>query len=596
VIGALAELVVKTAAAKRRTPASARGHEMLDARRYESLGELLRDALVQFKTNTALVEASRKREKRRLTYLGFKRAALPIARRLEDAGIGAGDRVAILMSNQSRWLLGAYAAMYRGAILVPLDYKLDAREQAALLTHAQPRALLTEHSLFARLGPDAPEIGTVLVTEAPPRAQLPANVERWEEAEAAVDGAAPTFVHRTRDDVASIVYSSGTGGRPKGCMLTHDNYLEQYRSLSRRFPLVEGHRYFSILPTNHAIDFMVGFVGPLCGGATVVHQRSLRPELVNWTMREYRITHMAVVPLILEAFERRILDELDELPPTQRGLFESLVAFNQTLTERRPSPRVSRTLLKPIHDAFGGSLEMLFCGGAFVDPARAALFHRLGIPVVIGYGLTEASTVATVNDLSPFRADTVGRAVDGVEVRILDPDSEGVGEVLLRGRTLMKGYLDDPGLTTETIRDGWLHTGDLGWLDASDHLHLVGRRKNVVVTAGGKNIYPEDVEHAFEGLPCEEMCVVASNFVWPHDGTRIEDEVLLAVVRADDGDAKDLVARIRERNGRLPDFKRVRGLLRWDREFPRTASMKLKREALARELADALDRSAVEAV
>ncbi len=560
---------------ERRTPPAA----TIDPRRYGSLGELLRDALVQFKTSTALVEVTRKRETDRYTYLDFQRAAMPVARRLEQAGVGAGDRVAVLMSNQPRWLIGAYAAMYRGAVLVPLDYKLTADEQAALLAHAKPKALLVEEGLLRRFGPGQVEVPLVLAAE------------RFDE----LPAGDATYVPRKREDVASIVYSSGTGGRPKGCMLTHDAYLEQLRGLVELFPLVQGDRYFSVLPTNHAIDFMVGFVGPLTGGATVVHQRTLRPEFVRWTMKQHRITHMAVVPLLLEAFERNLEEKLDAEPPTVRAFVEALSAVNEALTQRRPRHALSRRLLGPVHEAFGGELKMLFCGGAFVDRRRAELFYRLGIPVVIGYGLTEACTVATVNDLSPFRADSVGRAVSGVEIRIDAPNADGIGEVLIRGRTVMAGYLDDPELTAETIRDGWLHTGDLGWLDASGHLHLVGRAKNMIVTAGGKNVYPEDVEAAFEGVACEELVVVASNYLWPDE--RPDEGRLLVVARPkEDGDADALRGALAAKNQSLADYKRARGLVLWERAFPRTASMKIKRQDLAEELRASLDRGQVEAL
>ena len=560
-----------------RTPPAA----TIDPRRYESLGELLRDALVQFKTSTALVEMTRKRESARYTYLDFHREAMRVAAWLEREGVSPGDRVAILMGNQPRWLIGAYAALYRGAILVPLDYKLTAAEQAALVAHARPKALLVEEGLARRFGPGALQVPSTLVSE------------RWDELPA--PDAPPAFVPRARTDTATIVYSSGTAGRPKGCMLSHDSYLEQLRGLVEMFPIVQGDRYFSVLPTNHAIDFMVGFVGPMCGGAAVIHQRTLRPEFVRWTMQSQRITHMAVVPLLLEAFERSIDEKLDAQPPMVRGFVEALSAFNEALTQSRPRHALSRRLLGPVHDGFGGALSMLFCGGAFVDRARAERFYRLGIPVVIGYGLTEACTVVTVNDLEPFRADSVGKPVSGVEVRIADPDAAGIGEVLVRGRTLMQGYLDDPELTAETIRDGWLHTGDLGWVDASGHLHLVGRAKNMIVTAGGKNVYPEDVEAAFDGVDCEELAVVASNYVWREE--RPDEGRLLIVARPrKDGDRAALARALRERNRNQSDYKRASGLVLWEHEMPRTASMKLKREALAEELRTAVAREAVEAL
>ncbi|MCA9528871.1 MAG: AMP-binding protein [Myxococcales bacterium] len=568
---------------------------MIPPERYDSLGELLRDALVQFKTETALIEVNRKREAARLSYLDFTRAAEPLARRLQDHGVGPGDRVAIVMSNQSKWLVSAYAALFRGAVLVPIDYKLTGPEQVALLAHCRPSVLVTEYPAFRSM--PGLEVPLVLVTEVPEGTDLSADrsgatvAERWEDTPS--DRPPPDFVPRARSDQATLVYSSGTGGRPKGCILTHDNYLEQYRTLTQLFPLRTGHRYFSILPTNHAIDFMVGFVGPLAGGATVVHQRALRPEMINDTLRRYRITHMAIVPLLLEAFERRIDEQLDTRSPVAQQAFGALTRLNAALTLGRPRRHLSRRLLKPVHDAFGGHLELLFCGGAFVDRDRAQRFYDLGIPVVIGYGLTEACTVLTVNDLNPFRADSAGRPLDGVELDIRGADPRtGVGEVWARSRTVFAGYLDDAEQTAEALHGGWLRTGDLGYLDASGHLHLVGRAKNMIVTAGGKNIYPEDIESAFEGVPCDELAVFSSEYLFP--GGALTGERLVAVVRA--GAPDDAAAALRERNGRLPDFKRVRGLLLWPDAFPRTASMKVKREPLAEAIRAKLDARAIASI
>ncbi len=556
---------------------------MIDATHYSSLGEMLRDAFVQFKTNTALVELDRKRENARLTYLDVKHAANAVATRLQAAGIGAGDRVAIVMTNQSRYLIGAYAAFHCGAIVVPIDYKLTAKEREALLAHAKPKAVLIEYPLFRQQETFPPAL--VIVSEAPASADL-GKAERWEAL--TPTATEPTFVARLREDPATIVYSSGTGGRPKGCILPHSAYLSQYTALTELFPMQSGDRYFSILPTNHAIDFMCGFIGPFGGGATVVHQRTLRPEFIFDTLKAERITHMALVPMILTAFERAIREKLAALPPYKKQLIEALMNVNEALTRKKPQRMISRTLLKPIHEAFGGELRMLFCGGAFVDRERAEFFYKLGIPVVIGYGLTEACTVATVNDLRPFRGDSVGKPVRGMEVRVENADASGVGEVVLRGPTLMTGYLDDAELTAETIRDdGFLKTGDLGWMDAANHLHLVGRAKNMIVTDGGKNIYPEDIEGAFADVACDELAVFAANYIWKK--RELTGEQLLAVMRVaknDDSEKKmaGALKDLRERNLRLPDFKRVSGVLMWDDAFPRTASMKLKREELALEL------------
>jgi long-chain acyl-CoA synthetase len=180
-----------------------------------------------------------------------------------------------------------------------------------------------------------------------------------------------------------------------------------------------------------------------------------------------------------------------------------------------------------------------------------------------------------------------------MEVRILEPDADGIGEVAVRSRTVFSHYLDDPELTAETLVDGWLRTGDLGRLEASGHLQLFGRKKNMIVTEGGKNIYPEDIETVFEGLPVKEFCVQAANYLWPQK--TMTGEQLVIVLRLEQGQAltEALRQELAARNRRLPDFKRVSGYLVWERDFPRTASLKIKRGELAEEIRQQADRSAV---
>jgi long-chain acyl-CoA synthetase len=566
---------------------------MLDLSQYSCLGAALRDALDRFSTETCLIEADRDREKVRLTYSDFKETALPLARALEDADFDPGDRAAIILTNQSKWLISAYAIFHCGGVLVPLDYKLTAPEHLQLLAHSKSKVLIVEYHLWRAItqSPDFQKIGTkiVLVTEAPIGADL-AGGFRWEDFKRK---GSPDFVMRQKDDVACIVYSSGTGGRPKGCVLTHENYLEQCRALTAWYPFWPGVRYLSILPTNHAIDFMVGFIGPFVCGACVVHLRTLRPEFVRNAFVRYRITYVALVPMIVKNLERGLRAKFDELPGWKRALLNTMIGANKLLTRRRPRVKLSRMLLPGVHRAFGGELLAIFTGGAFMEPSAAQFFYDLGIPVVNGYGLTEAGTALTLNDLKPFRADTVGKPLPGVELRVLNPDSEGVGEVAVRSKTVMSHYLDDPELTLETIVDGWLLTGDLGRFGSNGHLQLFGRKKNMIVTEGGKNIYPEDIETVFDGLPVKEYGVFAANYIWPKK--ELGHEALVLVLRLEQNQNFDgkLLEEISARNRRLPDFKRVGGYLVWSKDFPRTASMKIKRQALAEEIGKSVARGAM---
>ena len=558
---------------------------MLDLTKYSSIGQAVRDALETWPQEVCLYESDRGEEKQRLTYKEFKELAMPLAKWLQDSGFAAGDRASIIMTNQSKWLITAYAIFFCGGTLVPLDYKLKPEEQWTLLKHSGASVLVTEFPIWRQLSGSAgraaaKKVQCVLVTEAPAQADLVGAVA-WESAKGTGQ---PSFVLRKREDLACIVYSSGTGGTPKGCMMTHENYLEQCVALTTWYPFWPGVTYLSILPTNHAIDFMVGFIGPFTCGAAVVHLRTLRPEYVREAFPKYQITYVSLVPLVLKNLQRGLQARFDELPPSKRRIFEVLRSVNQALTKGRPRLALSRLLLKQVHTAFGGKLEAIIVGGAFTEPQTLQFFYDLGIPVANGYGLTEAGTAVTVNDLRPFRADTVGKPLPGMEVRILNPDMDGIGQVCVRSKTVMAGYLNEPELTAQTIVDGWLMTGDMGRFDGTGHLQLFGRKKNMIVTEEGKNVYAEDVEQVFEGLPVKEYCVFAANYIWP--SRSMVGEQLVLVIHLEHGQTftEELRKGITARNSRLINYKRIHGVVVYEEDFPLTASLKIIRVLLAERL------------
>ena len=564
---------------------------MLDLSKYQSIGAALKDALAIFSSETCLIEADRDREKDRLTYSDFQDRAHPLARALQDFGFTSGDRASIIMTNQSKWLISAYSIFFTGGVLVPLDYKLTPAEHWQLLKHSGTKVLITEYPIWRQLAAaseraSVDNVKLVLVTEAPQNADL-AGAQRWEEFRGPDE---PAFIPRKRNDVACIVYSSGTGGRPKGCMMTHENYLEQCVALTSLYPFWPGVRYLSILPTNHAIDFMVGFFGPFICGACVVHLRTLRPEFVREAFAKYKISYVSLVPLVLKNLQKGLQARFDQLSSGKRKVFDFLVGVNKTLTKSKPRLGLSRKLLGQIHANFGGELRAIIVGGAFTEPQTLQFFYDLGIPVANGYGLTEAGTAITVNDLKPFRADTVGKPLPGMEVKIVAPAKDGVGEVYVRSKTVMVGYLNDTELTSEAFSDGWLKTGDLGRIDSTGHLILSGRKKNMIVTEEGKNIYPEDIEAVFESLPAKEFCVFAANYVWPKRSMVGEQLILVLHLENNQTYTDALRNDIIARNNRLLNYKRIHGIVLLDEDFPRTASLKIKRNILAERLAQ-LDRA-----
>ena len=506
---------------------------MLDLRQYNCLGEALRAALDRWPDEVCLIEADRDRENARFTYRQFKETALPLARALQDAGFVKGSRGAIIMTNQSKWLISAYAIFFCGGVLVPIDYKLTPRRAVEAARAFEGRCAGRRISLWRAItkadGFASLAARVVLVTEAPAGVDL-AGAKRWEEFR---DSREPVFVARTRGDAACIVYSSGTGGRPKGCVLTHENYLEQCVALTSLYPFWPGVRYLSIC---RQITPSISW-SDLSGRSSAARRWSICGRYGRNTFarrsRKYKITYMSLVPMVLKNLERGLRQRFEELSPARRKMLNSLIGINRALTRRRPNRVISRALLRQVHDAFGGELRAFFVGGAFTEPATLQFFYDLGILVGNGYGCTEAGTVISVNDFKPFRSDTVGKPLPGMEIRVVNPDAEGIGEVAVRSKTVMSHYLDDPEMTSETIVDGWLMTGDLGRVDASGHLQLFGRKKNMIVTEEGKNIYPEDIENVFEGLPVKEFCVFAENYLWP-ERTMVGEKLVL-VLRAETG-------------------------------------------------------------
>src|SRR5260370_29848715 len=330
---------------------------MLDLTKYQSIGAALNDALDQFANEICLIEADGEREKERLTYREFKERAYPLAKALQDAGFQAGDRAAIIMTNQSKWLISACAILYCGGVLVPLDYKLTPDELWQLLKHSSVGSLITEYPIWRQLAAAsarsaATNLKTILVTETPSNAALE-GAQCWEDFSGQGE---PVFVPRKRDDIASIVYSSGTGGRPKGCVTTHENYLEQGYAIAQVIAFEPGIRYLSILPTNHVVDFMMGFLLPFTCGATVVHLRTLRPEFVRDAFTRYKIAYMMLVPLILKNLQKGLEARFAALPKGKRDALDALIRIDQPLTRGRPRLWLSPRLLGQGTGAFGGHL------------------------------------------------------------------------------------------------------------------------------------------------------------------------------------------------------------------------------------------------
>ncbi len=366
-----------------------------------------------------------------------------------------------------------------------------------------------------------------------------------------------TDVEVAPDDLAEIMFTSGTTGDPKGVMVTHRNLTAELSSASQHVPGRLSDRLISILPLSHMFEQMGGLLLPLRCGANVTYPVSRQPTILFRTMRERGVTLLLLVPQALDLFMKGIEREVSR--QGKEG------AWRFSLRAARYLPmRLRRLLFRKVHKQFGGHLDLVFAGGAALDPELGAKWNRLGVNIIQGYGATEASPVISCHPSRRPRHDSVGPPIPGMQVRISNQ-----GEVLLRGPNITSGYWEAPEQTALAFDDGWYKTGDLGFIDAEGCLHLHGRLKDMIVLANGQNVYPEDVEAVLIKHPDVTDAVVlgltAGSDVQVHAAFLVQDAER----------APDVVAWA---NQQLADHQQVRGFTVWpEDDFPRTHTLKVKK-------------------
>jgi len=518
---------------------------------------------------------------RRLTYGEVARQARALAAALLQAGVAPGDRVALISENRPEWTVAYFAVTAAGATAVPLDVQLGDAELNIVLAHAGCRMAIAS-------GKQAPRLLAVMTGGQAARRVVDLDADASTERALAFrpiprdHGEAERLSLPTVGDdaLAYILYTSGTTGTPKGVMLSHGNFLANAQSVLE-FGLVNHQdNLLGLLPMHHAFAFMVQLI-ILYSGAHITFPPSLKgPDLLA-CMHETGVTLLVGVPQLFYMLHKGIFDEIGRRPLPVRCLLQGLLRLSGPLHSL--GINLGRMVFAPVHRKFGGRLRILGSGGARLDPVIARDFLSLGFTMTEGYGLTETAPVVCFNPLDRMRPGSVGVPLPGIQVRIINPDAEGVGEIAIRGPNVMRGYYQNPAATAEVVRDGWFLSGDLGRLDAGGYLTITGRAKEVIVLSSGKNIYPEEVEEQYLKSPyIKEICLVPQTS--ERGGAAVEG--LLALVLPDleyfrAQGMTNIFETIRwdmENVGRdLPPFKRPTGLVIVKEGFPRTRLGKIQR-------------------
>ena len=510
---------------------------------------------------------------------------------LASLGVGAGDRCAILAENHYRWFAAYLGTLRLGAVAVPLDTAYSATQVGTVIRDSEAKVLMLSPRYLnvAREAAAASAPGPALLL-------LSGSADGIAElvpAPSAGDGPpALPACPATEGDPAVMLYTSGTTSDPKGVVLTHGNIRAERAGALGVITIDERDVILAILPLFHALAQIANLLLPLTAGARTVFLETVNSTEMMRAFTERRITAFCVVPQFYYLLHQRIAERVAASGWAARAAFRTMIRLNRWL---RSHARINlgRLLFRQAHQAIGGRMRIMVCGGSRFDPGVGRDLFGMGFNIVQAYGLTECSGAATATRLGDPHVDTVGPPLEGVEVRIAPgpagaPDREYAdGEVLIRGPIVMAGYHNRPDVNAVALAGGWLHTGDLGYLDSGGRLVITGRKKEIIVLASGKNIYPEEVETHYAQSPfIKELCVLGVSLPGEPSAERLH-----AVIVPD----LDVMRERRIVNFReiirfdleslslgLPHHKRVLSFDVWMEELPRTTTRKLKRHEIER--------------
>ncbi|MGA2965455.1 MAG: AMP-binding protein [Terriglobales bacterium] len=546
----------------------------------------------KFPDNIAL-EIQRQQTVERVTFAELTRMSESVASWLSTR-VPGDARVAILAANHPRWVAAYLGIIAAGRTAVPLDTTFHAGQVKTLLIDSGASLLFCDvkHLPVASEAVAGLSVSLVMTSAADERNSTPTNVHdsTFSADLDSIFAAGPAGfqpIVPAEDDLAALLYTSGTTADPKGVMLTHANLVGEANSVFGVVQIGPEDALLGILPMFHVLAQMANLFLPLFNGARVVYLETLNTSELLRALRERHITAFAVVPQFFYLIHERIFKELGKRGKFTLRLVRSLMALNRAL--RRVGINAGKLFFGKIHAMFGARMRYLVTGGSRFDPAIARDFYSFGIDVLNAYGLTETTGGAFLNPPGQrIVFGSVGRPFPGVEAKIVNsqPVEEGeppAGEITLRGAIVMKGYWNRPDATAEVLRDGWFYTGDLGYFDSAGNLFITGRRKEVIVLANGKNVYPEEVEaHYLQAESVKEICVMAME-------SRTEDaasERLHAVVVPDFEllrehkivNTKEAIRyEIEALSHKIASTKRLGSYDIWQEELPRTTTRKLKR-------------------
>ena len=527
------------------------------------------------------VEMQRREQTERLTYAELHRTAECVGAWLRQNGVAAGAKCAIFADNSARWVVSYLGTYAQGCTAVPLDSNYHADQVHKLLLDSGTQLLFTDlkHLPLAREAVADIPVHIVMLegTDGETSANLDAMI-----AAGAGDFAAS---EPQEYDLAVLLYTSGTTSDPKGVMLSHGNLAFEVATVAKLVSFTERDSILGILPLFHSLAQVTNLLLPLSVGARVVYLETLNTTELLRALQDRAITSFCVVPQFFYLIHERIEKEINKRGFVAKRAFGAMLGLNRI--SRKVGINLGKVLFGKIHATFGKSMRLLVTGGSRFDPTIAREFYELGIDILQAYGLTETTGGATVTPPGDLVIGSVGKPIPEVEIMIVDPqpsdDAPPSGEIAIRGGDVMLGYYNRPDANASAFKDGWFLSGDLGYVDRRGHVFITGRKKELIVLANGKNLYPDEIESYYlKSEFIKEICVMALSGI---DGDPKKEQLHAVIVPNFEALKEKKIVNAKEAirwdvegiSHEMPSVKRILSYDIWQEELPRTTTRKIKR-------------------
>ncbi len=579
------------------------GYPLYKIENRKDFKDMLNKTCEKFGEDLSFFEKNENDQYEGISFNKFRENVRNLGEFLLSLPINQRDKIALIGKNCRAWALSYYTITTSNFIVVPIDKELKEKEIESIISISNPSLIICENSFINIFNNFAEKYGFIkgiltfypIDKEEEKSKHIICDIRKaTEKGNDLINNGASKYDSIEIDPYActSILFTSGTTGKPKGVMLSQFNIVQNIVGMRKLIWIDETKYFLSVLPLHHAYECTCGFLCQVHAGSKIVYAQSLKKIADN--IREGKVTNINVVPLLLEALAKKLKEKLSASIGTKiyYAFGNGVSSFLEVFLGKNIGRKIRRKIFTPIHKAFGGKLDLFISGGAAVKPDISKFLRSLGFRVLQGYGISECSPFLAANRDFYFKDDAAGMPLPEHDFEIFDKDEEGIGEIAVKGDCVMLGYYNDPEATKAVFKDSYFLTGDYGYIDSDNFIHIKGRKKNVIVTRNGKNIYPEDIEFLFENseiiseIIVDEMIEEKTKnetiiaYIFPNfenleknlnkPKEQIKNEDIIPLIKEE----------IKQNNQKISAFKRIHYFSLYEKEFEKTTTRKVKRHSI----------------